>query len=60
MFLTNLMTVLGLSSLPYERGDELMFQVPFVVRMLCGFVLSTLFILFVLPTLVMLIDGRTH
>ena len=60
VFLTSLTTVLGLSPLLYERGDELIFLVPFVVSMLCGLVLSALFILFVLSTLVMLIDGRTH
>ncbi len=60
VFLTSLTTVLGLSPLLYERGDELIFLVPFVVSMLGGLVLSALFILFVLPTLVMLIDGRTH
>lgn len=60
VFLTSLTTVLGLSPLLYERGDELIFLVPFVVSMLGGLVFSALFILFVLPTLVMLIDGRTH
>ena len=58
VFLTSLTTVLGLSPLLYERSDELLFLVPLVVSMLGGMVLSSLFILFILPTLVMIADGR--
>ena len=58
VFLTSLTTVLGLSPLLYERSDELMFLVPLVVSMLGGLVLSSLFILFILPALVMIAEGR--
>ena len=58
VLLTSLTTVLGLSPLLYERSDELVFLVPLVVSMLGGLVLSGLFILFILPTLVMIADGR--
>ena len=56
--LTSLTTVVGLSPLLYERSDELVFLVPFVVSMLGGLVFSTVFVLFLLPTLVMMVDGR--
>ena len=58
VLLTSLTTVLGLSPLLYERSDELVFLVPLVVSMLGGLVLSGLFILFILPTLVMIAEGR--
>ena len=58
VLLTSLTTVLGLSPLLYERSDELLFLVPLVVSMLSGLVLSGLFILFILPTLVMIAEGR--
>ena len=58
VLLTSLTTVLGLSPLLYERSDELVFLVPLVVSMLGGLVLSGMFILFILPTLVMLAEGR--
>ena len=58
VFLTTLTTVLGLSPLLYERSDELIGFVPFVVSMLGGLVASTLSILFVLPALVMIAEGR--
>ena len=58
VFLTSLTTVLGLSPLLYERSDELLFLVPFVVSMLGGLVFSTVFILFLLPSLVMLVEAR--
>ena len=57
MFLTSATTILGLSPLLYERGDDLMFLVPFVVSMVGGLVLSAAFILFILPTLVMMAEG---
>ena len=58
VFLTSLTTVLGLSPLLYERSEELLVMVPFVVSMLGGLVFSSVFVLFFLPTLVMLVDGR--
>ena len=58
VFLTTLTTLLGLSPLLYERGDELIGFVPFVVSMLGGLTFSTLSILFVLPALVMIVEGR--
>ena len=58
VLLTSLTTVLGLSPLLYERSDELVFLVPFVVSVLGGLVLSGLFILFILPAVVMIAEGR--
>ena len=58
VFLTSLTTVLGLSPLLYERSDELLFLVPFVVSMLGGLVAAGVFTLFVLPALVMFVEGR--
>ena len=58
VFLTSATTLLGLSPLLYERSDDLMFLVPFVVSMMGGIVLSGMFILFILPTLVMIAEGR--
>ena len=58
VFLTSLTTVLGLSPLLYERSDSLMVIVPLVVSMLGGLILSSVFILFLLPTLVMIAEGR--
>ena len=58
VLLTSLTTILGLSPLLYERGDELVFLVPFVVSMLGGLVFATLATLLLLPTLVMLVEGR--
>ena len=57
VFLTSVTTFLGLSPLLYERSDELIFLVPFVVSLLSGLVLSGVFILFILPTLVMFAEG---
>ncbi|MDE0695443.1 MAG: efflux RND transporter permease subunit [Boseongicola sp.] len=59
VFLTTLTTLLGLSPLLYERGDELIAFVPFVVSMLGGLAFSTLSVLFVLPALVMIAAGRS-
>ena len=58
VLLTTLTTLLGLSPLLYERSDELIAFVPFVVSMLGGLTFSTLSILFVLPALVMVVEGR--
>ncbi len=57
IFLTSVTTVVGLSPLLYERSDELLFVVPFIVSMLGGIILSGLFILFILPSLVMIAEG---
>ena len=57
VFLTSATTILGLSPLLYERSDDLVFLVPFVVSMVGGLVLSAAFILFILPTLVMMAEG---
>ena len=57
IFLTSLTTVVGLSPLLYERGDDLLFVVPFIVSMMGGLILSGLFILFILPALVMVVEG---
>ncbi|MXZ80226.1 MAG: efflux RND transporter permease subunit [Gammaproteobacteria bacterium] len=58
VFLTSLTTLLGLSPLLYERSEELLFLVPFVVSMLGGLFAATVFTLFGLPALVMLVEGR--
>ena len=57
VFLTSLTTILGLSPLLYERSESLITLVPFVVSMLGGLVFASLFTLYILPTLVMLIEG---
>ena len=58
IFLTSATTIVGLSPLLYERSDDLIFLVPFVVSMIGGVVLSGVFILFILPALVMIVEGR--
>ena len=58
VFLTTLTTVLGLSPLLYERSDELLFLVPFVVSILGGLLAAGTFTLFILPALVMFVEGR--
>ena len=60
VFLTSATTIVGLSPLLYERSEDLMFIVPFIVSMVGGLVLSGVFILFVLPALVLLIDGSSE
>jgi multidrug efflux pump subunit AcrB len=60
VFLTTATTVLGLSPMLYERSDDLLFLVPFIVSMVGGMVLSAAFILFVLPTLVMMAEGASE
>ena len=57
VFLTSLTTVLALAPLLYERSEALLFLVPFVVSMLGGLIFSGLFILFLLPSLVMLAEA---
>ena len=57
VFLTTATTILGLSPMLYERSDDLLFLVPFIVSMVGGLVLSAAFILFILPTLVMMAEG---
>ena len=58
VLLTSLTTVLGLSPLLYERSDAMLGLVPFVASMLGGLVLAGLFVLFLLPAMVMIADGR--
>ena len=58
VFLTSLTTILGLSPMIYERSETLLNTVPFVVSMLGGLIFAGLFTLFLLPTMVMLIEGR--
>jgi len=58
VLLTSLTTVLGLSPLLYERSDALLFLVPFVASMLGGLVFAGIFVLFLLPAMVMIADGR--
>ena len=58
VFLTSLTTVLGLSPMLYDRSDALINLVPLVVSMWGGLVLATLFVLFLLPALVMMVEGR--
>ncbi|MCY4523065.1 MAG: efflux RND transporter permease subunit [Caldilineaceae bacterium] len=60
VFLTSVTTMVGLSPLLFERGEDLIFIVPFIVSMLGGLALSGVFILFVLPALVMVIDGAAE
>ena len=57
VFLTSATTILALAPLLYERSDELMFLVPFVVSMVGGLIFSGLFILFMLPSLVMIVEA---
>ena len=57
VFLTTITTLLALCPLLYERSDLLIFLVPFVVAMLGGLVLSGAFTLFILPALVMTVEG---
>ena len=59
VFLTSATTVLGLSPLLYERSDDLMFLVPFVVSIIGGVILTGVFILFILPALVMIAEGSS-
>ncbi len=58
VLLTSLTTVLGLSPLLYERSDALLFLVPFVASMLGGLVVASMFVLFLLPAMVIIVDGR--
>ena len=50
--------MLGLSALLYQRSEELRFLVPFVVSMLGGGALASIFTRVFLPALVMIVDGR--
>ena len=58
VLLTSLTTILALTPLLYERSETLVALVPLVVSMLGGLVFASVFTLFVLPALVMMIEGR--
>ena len=60
VFLTSVTTLAGLSPLLYERSDDLIFIVTFVISRMGGIILSGLFILFILPTLVLLAEGSNE
>ncbi|MCY3611026.1 MAG: efflux RND transporter permease subunit [Gemmatimonadetes bacterium] len=60
VFLTSLTTILALAPLLYVRSEELMILVPFVVSMLGGLVFSGFFILYLLPSLVMIAEARAE
>ena len=60
VFLTTITTAAGLSPLLYERSDLLVFLVPFVVSIIGGLVLASVFTLFVLPALAMAVEGRNE
>ena len=57
VLLTSVTTLIGLTPLLYNRSDELLFLVPMVVSIVSGLVFSGLFVLFVLPALVMIVEG---
>ena len=57
VFLTSVTTLVGLGPLLYERSDLLIFLVPFVVSMVGGLILSGVFTLFILPAVVMAVEG---
>ena len=58
VLLTSLTTVLGLSPLLYERSDVLLYMVPFVTSILGGLIMSGLYVLFLMPAMVMIVEGR--
>lgn len=60
VFLPSMTIMVGLSPLLFERREDLVFMVPFIVSMLGGLALSGVFILFVLPALVIVIDGTAE
>ena len=60
VFITSLTTILGLSPLLYERSEALLVMVPFAVSIIGGLIFAGFFTLFILPTLVMLIDTRNE
>ena len=59
VLLTTVTTILGVSPLLFESNIEILhLLVPFVISMLGALILSCMFMLFVLPALVMIVDGR--
>ena len=60
VFLTSVTTLVGLGPLLYERSDLLIFLVPFVVSMVGGLILSGVFTLFILPAVVMAVEGARN
>ena len=57
VFLTSATTLLGLLPLLYERSEGLLFLVPLAVSIVGGIIMSGFFVLFGLPTLVMIFRG---
>lgn len=57
VLLTSLTTVLGLSPLLYERSDVLLYLVPFATSILGGLIMSGLYVLFLMPAMVMIVEG---
>ena len=60
VFLTSVTTLVALGPLLYERSDLLIFLVPFVVSMVGGLILSGVFTLFILPAVVMAVEGARN
>ena len=58
VFLTSLTTVLGLSPLLYERSDILLYLVPFAASIIGGLIMSSFYVLFLMPAMVMIVEGR--
>lgn len=57
VFLTSATTLLGLAPLLYERSEGLVVLVPLAVSIVGGIIMSGFFVLFGLPTLVMIFRG---
>jgi multidrug efflux pump subunit AcrB len=57
VFLTSATTLLGLLPLLYERSEGLTILVPIAVSIIGGLIMSGFFVLFGLPTLIMLFKG---
>ena len=58
VLLTTVTTAVALAPMLFERDDKLLFLVPMTVSMLGGLLLATVSTLVLLPTLVMIVEGR--
>ena len=58
VFLTSLTTILGLSPLLYERNDVILFMIPYAASMLGGLIFAGIYVLFVMPAMIMIAEGR--